>query len=231
MDTNNRTKVLIVDDDPHIAELISLYMEKEGFETEEVGNGNEVIDVFKVFKPDIVLLDIMLPGTDGYQVCRLIRQISNTPIIITSARGETFDKVLGLEMGADDYVVKPFESKELVARVKAVLRRYDSKKDNDIKKIVHPNLIIDMNTYLVTYHGQELKLPPKEFEVLSLLAQNPNRVFSRSEFLDKIWGYEFEGDTRTVDVHIKRIRAKLNKKDPWEIVTIHCVGYKFVLEN
>ncbi len=228
MDGNDeKLKILIVDDDVHIAELISLYMEKEGYETFEVHNGNEVIDALKEFNPHLVLLDIMLPGTDGYQVCREIRQISNTPIIMLTAKGEIFDKVLGLEMGADDYMVKPFDSKELVARVKAVLRRYNTKRENEIKKIVYPNLIINQGTYLVTYHGKDISLPPKEFELLSYLAQNPNQVFTREKLLDKIWGYEFVGDTRTVDVHIKRLREKLNKDDPWGIMTIWSVGYKF----
>lgn len=224
---NNKTRILIVDDDVHIAELIALYMEKEGYETMEAHDGNSAIEMCKSFQPNMVLLDIMLPDVDGYQVCRQIRQIGDVPIIMLTAKAETFDKVLGLEMGADDYVVKPFESKELVARVKAVLRRYGGKKEKDVKKIIYPNLIIDQNTYIVTYHGKDLSLPPKEFELLSFLAQNPNQVFSREKILDKIWGYEFVGDSRTVDVHIKRIREKLNQDDPWSIMTIWSVGYKF----
>ena len=232
MDSNNtKLRVLVVDDDVHIAELISLYMEKEGYETYEVHNGDEVMDAYKKFDPHLVLLDIMLPGIDGYQVCRKIRQISNVPIIMLTAKGETFDKVLGLEMGADDYIVKPFDSKELVARVKAVLRRYDTKRENEVKKIVYPNLIINQGTYLVTYHGKDFSLPPKEFELLSFLAQHPNQVFTREKLLDKIWGYEFVGDTRTVDVHIKRIREKLNLDDPWSIMTVWSVGYKFNVKN
>ena len=232
MDNNNsKLRVLIVDDDVHIAELISLYMEKEGYETYEVHSGNDVMEAFKKFDPHIVLLDIMLPSVDGYQVCRQIRQLSNTPIIMLTAKGETFDKVLGLEMGADDYIVKPFDSKELVARVKAVLRRYDIKRENEVKKIAYPNLVINQGTYLVTYHGEDISFPPKEFELLSFLAQHPNQVFTREKLLDKIWGYEFVGDTRTVDVHIKRIREKLNKDDPWSIMTIWSVGYKFNAPN
>lgn len=232
MDNNNtKLRVLIIDDDVHIAELISLYMEKEGYETFEIHSGDEAIEAFKKFDPHMVLLDIMLPGIDGYQVCRKIRQISNTPIIMLTAKGDTFDKVLGLEMGADDYMVKPFDSKELVARVKAVLRRYDTKKENEIKKIVYPNLVINQGTYLVTYHGRDISLPPKEFELLSFLAQHPNQVFTREKLLDKIWGYEFVGDTRTVDVHIKRIREKLNQDDPWSIMTIWSVGYKFSVKS
>lgn len=228
MDNNNsKLRVLIVDDDAHIAELVALYMEKEGYETYEVHNGSDAMEAFKKFDPHIVLLDIMLPGIDGYQVCRQIRQLNNTPIIMLTAKGETFDKVLGLEMGADDYMVKPFDSKELVARVKAVLRRYDTKRENEVKKIVYPNMVINQGTYLVNYHGEDISFPPKEFELLSFLAQHPNQVFTREKLLDKIWGYEFVGDTRTVDVHIKRIRGKLNKKDPWSIMTIWSVGYKF----
>ncbi len=226
MDTD-RIKILIVDDDVHIAELISLHMEKQGYETYEVHSGNEVIEAFKQYAPHMVLLDIMLPGKDGYQLCREIRQISNTPIIMLTAKGEVFDKVLGLEMGADDYIVKPFDSKELVARVKAVLRRYENKTEPEVKKIVFPNLLINQNTYLVTYHDQEMSLPPKEFELLSFLAAHPNQVFTRETLLDKIWGYEFVGDTRTVDVHIKRIREKMKKDDVWSIKTIWGVGYKF----
>ncbi len=228
MDNNNsKLRVLIVDDDAHIAELVALYMEKEGYETYEVHNGSDAMEAFKKFEPHIVLLDIMLPEIDGYQVCRQIRQLNNTPIIMLTAKGETFDKVLGLEMGADDYMVKPFDSKELVARVKAVLRRYDTKRENEVKKIVYPNMVINQGTYLVNYHGEDISFPPKEFELLSFLAQHPNQVFTREKLLDKIWGYEFVGDTRTVDVHIKRIRGKLNKKDPWSIMTIWSVGYKF----
>lgn len=228
---NTKTKVLIVDDDMHIAELISLYMEKEGYETYEVYNGRAAIEAFKKYDPQMVLLDIMLPEIDGYQVCREIRQVSNTPIIMLTAKGEVFDTVLGLELGADDYIVKPFDSKELVARVKAVLRRYDNKKEDDIKKIVYPNLVINQTTYTVTYHNKELMLPPKEFELLLCLAKHPNQVYTREKLLDKIWGYEFVGDTRTVDVHIKRIREKLTENDDWGIVTIWGVGYKFSVKD
>lgn len=228
---NTKTKVLIVDDDVHIAELISLYMEKEGYETYEVYNGRDAIEAFKKYNPQMVLLDIMLPEIDGYQVCREIRQISKTPIIMLTAKGEVFDTVLGLELGADDYIVKPFDSKELVARVKAVLRRFDNKREDDIKKIVYPNLVINQNTYTVTYHDKELTLPPKEFELLLCLAKHPNQVYTREKLLDKIWGYEFVGDTRTVDVHIKRIRGKLTENDNWGIVTIWGVGYKFAVKE
>jgi len=223
---NNKLKILIVDDDVHIAELISLYLNKEGYETREAYSGKKAIEEFSVFSPHLVILDIMLPEMDGYQVCREIRQISSVPIIMLTAKGEVFDKVLGLELGADDYMVKPFDSKELIARVKAVLRRYESKENNNFKQIVMPNLTINQSTYIVTYHGKELELPPKEFELLNFLAQHPNQVFTREQLLDKIWGYEFMGDTRTVDVHIKRIREKMPFEDVWSIKTVWGVGYK-----
>jgi len=223
---NNKLKILIVDDDIHIAELISLYLNKEGYETKEAYNGKKALEEFSTFSPHLVILDIMLPELDGYQVCREIRQISSVPIIMLTAKGEIFDKVLGLELGADDYMVKPFDSKELVARVKAVLRRYESKENNNFKQIVMPNLTINQSTYIVTYHGKELELPPKEFELLNFLAQHPNQVFTREQLLDKIWGYEFMGDTRTVDVHIKRIREKMPFEDVWSIKTVWGIGYK-----
>lgn len=224
---NNKLKILIVDDDVHIAELISLYLNKEGYETREVYNGRNAINEFSSFSPHLVLLDIMLPEIDGYQVCREIRQISSVPIIMLTAKGEVFDKVLGLELGADDYIVKPFDSKELVARVKAVLRRYENKESQSNKQIVYPNLTINQSTYIVTYHGKDLELPPKEFELLNFIAQHPNQVFTREQLLDKIWGYEFMGDTRTVDVHVKRIREKMPYDDVWGVKTVWGVGYKF----
>lgn len=224
----DKLKILIVDDDIHIAELISIYLAKEGYETKEVYTGRKAVDEFSKFSPHLVLLDIMLPEMDGYQVCREIRKISNVPIIMLTAKGEVFDKVLGLELGADDYIVKPFDSKELVARVKAVLRRYESKEDSEgSKQIVVPNMTINESTYVVTYHGKELELPPKEFELLNFLAKHPNQVFTREQLLDKIWGYEFMGDTRTVDVHVKRIREKMPFEDNWCIKTVWGVGYKF----
>ena len=224
---SEKTKVLVVDDDKHIAELISLYLLKEGYETKEVYSGKAAVVAFKEYNPNIVLLDIMLPEMDGYQVCREIRQMSNIPIIMLTAKGEVFDKVLGLELGADDYVIKPFDPKELIARVKAVLRRYDSKPIEAPKQIVYQNLNINQSTYVVTYHDAELELPPKEFELLNFLAQHPNQVFTREQLLDKIWGYEFMGDTRTVDVHIKRIREKMPYSDNWSVKTVWGVGYKF----
>ena len=224
-----KTKILIVDDEKHIAELISLYLTKEGFETREVYGGRKAMDEFYSFKPELVLLDLMLPGVDGYQICTTIRKNSDVPIIMLTARSDTFDKVLGLEMGADDYIVKPFEPKEMVARVKAVLRRYEkSETKEDDKTVSFDNLKISLNDYTVIYHGESLSFPPKELELLYFLAENKNQVFTREQLLDKIWGYEYVGDSRTVDVHIKRIREKLNKGDEnWSIKTVHGVGYKF----
>lgn len=225
----SKLKILIVDDDEHIAELISLYLNKEGYETKEVYSGKQAIEQFSIFSPHLVLLDIMLPEIDGYQICREIRKISSVPIIMLTAKGEIFDKVLGLELGADDYIVKPFDSKELVARVKAVLRRFDTKDQigQANSQIVVPNMTINQSTYIVTYHGTQLELPPKEFELLTFLAQHPNQVFTREQLLDKIWGYEFIGDTRTVDVHVKRLREKMPYEDVWSIKTVWGVGYKF----
>ena len=224
----SKLKILVVDDDEHIAELISLYLNKEGYETKEVYSGRKAIEEFSNFSPHLVLLDIMLPEVDGYQVCREIRKISSVPIIMLTAKGEIFDKVLGLELGADDYIVKPFDSKELLARVKAVLRRFDKKEDNNqSNQIVVPNMTINPSTYVVTYHGTALELPPKGNELLNFLAQHPNQVFTRGQLLDKIWGYEFIVDTRTVDVHVKRLREKMPYEDVWSLKTVWGVGYKF----
>ena len=223
-----KQKILIVDDDLHIAELISLYMMKDGYETEEVYDGKEALKKAESFQPDLILLDLMLPGMDGYQVCAEIRKTSRVPIIMLTAKGETFDKVLGLELGADDYIVKPFDPKELVARVKAVLRRYEPKEEAVDKNLLKfGGLEINLSNYSVTYEGKALDFPPKEFELLSFLAQHPGRVFTREQLLDRIWGYEYVGDTRTVDVHVKRIREKLNSEDEWGILTVWSVGYKF----
>jgi len=224
-------KIMVVDDDKHIAELISLYLRKEGFETKEVYSGRKAVETFPVYAPFLVLLDLMLPEMDGYQVCEEIRRTSAVPIIMLTAKGETLDKVRGLELGADDYIVKPFDPTELVARVKAVLRRYE-KNDKDDKSgskgrvIDLPNLRIDPTNHVATYHGQVLELPPKEFEVLYHLASHPGRPFSRDELLSICWGYDFPGDTRTVDVHVMRIREKLNKDDIWGIKTVWGIGYK-----
>ncbi|MDR1539676.1 MAG: response regulator transcription factor [Clostridiales bacterium] len=227
-------KVLIVDDEQRISELISMYLNKEGYETKEIYDGGKALEAFASFKPDLVVLDLMLPGKDGYQICSEIRKTSMVPIIMLTAKGETFDKVLGLELGADDYMVKPFESKELVARIKAVLRRYENmekpKDPEASKQISLPNLTINQSTYTVTYHGKELELPPKEFELLLFLASHPNQVFSREQLIERIWGYEFMGDTRTVDVHVKRLREKMQYKDVWNLKTIWSVGYKLEIK-
>ncbi len=221
-----KIKILIVDDDDNISELISLYLEKENYSTKTVDNGNDVMDVVKSFNPNLVLLDLMLPGKDGYDVCKEIRQTSTVPIIMLTAKGETFDKILGLELGADDYMVKPFDTKELTARVKAVLRRY-TPKENKGKQINLPNLTINLSNYSVTHNEGRIEMPPKELELLYYLAANPNQVFTREQLLDRIWGYEYIGDTRTVDVHVKRIREKINENDFWGLKTVWGIGYKF----
>lgn len=217
---------MIVDDDINIAKLIALYLQKEGYETIEYYSSKAALQAFEKQAPDLVILDIMLPEMDGYDVCTEIRRISNIPIIMVTAKGETFDKVLGLELGADDYIVKPFEGKELTARVKAVLRRYQSDQQEG-QQMIYPNLTINLSNYTLHYHGKALELPPKELELLYFLASNPNRVYTREQLLDKIWGYDYVGETRTVDVHIKRLREKFDKEDAWRIKTIWSVGYKF----
>ena len=228
----DKIRILVVDDDPRIAEVISLYLNKEGYETLEAYSGTAAMAAFASYAPDLVMLDLMLPEMDGYQVCGEIRKTGKTPIIMLTAKGETFDKVQGLELGADDYIVKPFEPKELIARVKAVLRRYDSGGDNDTGKICIPGMTINHSTYTVECHGEILELPPKEFELLSFFARHPNQVFTRDKLLDKIWGYEFMGDTRTVDVHIKRIREKTEKEgNEWGIKTVWGVGYKLEVRD
>lgn len=228
----NKHKILIVDDDENIAELISLYLTKECFETKVVYNGESALIEFKSFSPDLILLDIMLPEIDGYDVCREIRKESKVPIIMLSAKGEVFDKVLGLELGADDYIIKPFDSKEMVARVKAVLRRYKEDSDSAASAsapttVEYPDLVINQTDYTVTYKGQIVEMPPKEFELLFFLASSPNQVFTREQLLNNIWGYEYAGDTRTVDVHIKRLREKLKDNDFWALSTVWGIGYKF----
>ncbi|WP_029231283.1 response regulator transcription factor [Butyrivibrio sp. VCB2006] len=230
-----KQKILIVDDDNNIAELISLYLVKECFETRICNDGESAINTFDTFEPNLVLLDLMLPGIDGYQVCREIRTKSQVPIIMLSAKGEVFDKVLGLEMGADDYMEKPFDSKELVARVKAVLRRYKPQtqevQESDDKVVRYPDLEINMTNYSVTYMGERVDMPPKELELLYFLAASPNHVFTREQLLDQIWGYEYIGDTRTVDVHIKRLREKLSDHEKWRLATIWGIGYKFEVQQ
>ena len=230
-----KQKILIVDDDANIAELISLYLTKECYETMIVNDGEEALSVFKTFQPNLILLDLMLPGIDGYQVCREIRSKASTPIIMLSAKGEVFDKVLGLELGADDYIIKPFDSKELVARVKAVLRRYQPAKQeavNPSAKIVeYPDLVINQTNYSVLYQGHPVDMPPKELELLYFLASSPNPVFTREQLLDHIWGYEYIGDTRTVDVHIKRLREKIKDHPSWSLSTVWGIGYKFEVKG
>ena len=225
-------KILIVDDDNNIAELISLYLTKECYDTKIVNDGEQALIAFEHYKPNMLLLDLMLPGIDGYQVCREIRAKSDVPIIMLSAKGEVFDKVLGLELGADDYILKPFDSKELVARVKAVLRRFQPAKPEayasvNIKCVEYPGLIVNLSNYSVTYDGQQIDMPPKELELLYFLASSPNQVFTREQLLDNIWGYEYVGDTRTVDVHVKRLREKIKDKPTWRIATVWGIGYKF----
>lgn len=231
----SRQKVLIVDDDNNIAELISLYFTKECFETMIVNDGESVMEAVASFEPNLILLDLMLPGMDGYQVCREVRAKYSLPIIMLSAKGEVFDKVLGLELGADDYIEKPFDSKELVARAKAVLRRYKpaataTETSND-KCVEYTDLIINLTNYSVRYMGNVVDMPPKELELLYFLASSPNHVFTREQLLDQIWGYEYIGDTRTVDVHIKRLREKIKDHANWKISTIWGIGYKFEVRN
>ena len=226
----NKQKILIVDDDENIANLISLYLTKECYETRIEHDGQSALDAFKEYAPNLILLDIMLPGLDGYEVCREIRRESKVPIIMLSAKTEVFDKVLGLELGADDYIIKPFDSKELVARVKAVLRRYTEapapvEKKPDEKRVEYKDLIINLSNYEVIYKGKPVEMTPREIELLYFLASSPNQVFTREQLLDHIWGYEYAGDTRTVDVHIKRIREKIADTDQWSIGTVWSVGY------
>ena len=229
----NKQKILIVDDDENIAELISLYLTKECFDTMMVHDGEEALVAFDTYQPNLMLLDLMLPGIDGYQVCREIRARSNTPIIMLSAKGEVFDKVLGLEMGTDDYIMKPFDSKEMVARVKAVLRRYqpgqkmESPVEDKSKRVEYPGISINLTNYSVIVDGQTVDMPPKELELLYFLAASPNQVFTREQLLDQIWGYEYIGDTRTVDVHIKRLREKIKDHATWGLATVWGIGYKF----
>ena len=232
----SKQKILIVDDDNNIAELISLYLTKECYDTRIVNDGEEALRAFETFRPNLILLDLMLPGMDGYQVCREIRHSSDVPIIMLSAKGEVFDKVLGLELGADDYIIKPFDSKELVARVKAVLRRVQAARPapaapSNIKCVEYPDLIINQTNYSVIYQGKAIDMPPKELELLYFLASSPNQVFTREQLLDHIWGYEYIGDTRTVDVHIKRLREKIKDHESWSISTVWGIGYKFEVKT
>ncbi len=223
-------KILIVDDDENICELLRLYLEKEGFETKVINDGAAAIPCFKSINPDLVLLDIMLPGLDGWQICREIRKFSQTPIIMLTAKAETFDTVLGLELGADDYITKPFESKEIVARIKAVLRRVvnNAPAEEAVKEVEFDKLYINLTNYELKVDSNVIDTPPKELELIYHLASNPNRVYTRDQLLDEVWGFEYYGDSRTVDVHVKRLREKLEGvSDSWELKTVWGVGYKF----
>lgn len=223
-----QTKVLIVDDDVNIAELIRLCLKKEGYMTIVANDGMKAIEKFKSEAPNLVLLDVMMPKVDGWQVCREIRRVSNIPIIMLTAKGDTFDKVLGLELGADDYMVKPFESKELIARIKAVMRRYETKGQDITQEVVYPNLIINLSNYELKIEGETVDIPPKELELLYFLCSNPNRVFTREQLLEEVWGFDYFGDSRTVDVHVKRLREKLEGHEKnWQLKTVWGVGYKF----
>lgn len=238
-----KQKIMIVDDDSSIAELISLYLVKECYDTLIVEDGEEALEKFSTYQPNLILLDLMLPGVDGYEVCKEIRKSSKVPIIMLSAKGEVFDKVLGLELGADDYIIKPFDSKELVARVKAVMRRFNQEpekpaqeKENFINEkqgnyVIYEDLLINKTNYSVTYLGQQVEMPPKELELLYFLASHPNQVFTREQLLDHIWGYEYIGDTRTVDVHVKRVREKIKDRANWSIATVWGIGYKFEVKR
>ncbi len=222
-------KVLVVDDDTNISTLLRLYLEKEGFEVFIAADGEEALSVFEKAQPDLVLLDIMLPKLDGWQVCREIRKTSQCPIIMITAKSETFDKVLGLELGADDYIVKPFENKEVVARVRAVLRRTATTESSQVKEVRFDNLVINLTNYELKVKGELISTPPKELELLYHLASNPNQMFSRDQLLDEVWGFDYCGESRTIDVHIKRIREKIDgASDKWELRTVWARGYKFV---
>ena len=225
-------KILVVDDDQNICELLRLYIEKEGFEVRIANDGRKALEIFEEQNPDLIMLDIMLPELDGWQVCREIRKKSQCPIIMLTAKGEVFDKVLGLELGADDYVVKPFETKEVVARIKAVLRRYGSNAEEQIKEVRYDKLSINLTNYELKVDGVAIDTPPKEMELIYPLASNPNRVFTRDQLLDEVWGFDYYGDSRTVDVHVKRLREKLEGvSDKWALKTVWGVGYKFELKE
>ena len=225
-------KILVVDDDKNICELLRLYIEKENFEVALAHTGKKALELFESFNPDLILLDIMLPELDGWQVCREIRKTSQCPIIMLTAKGEVFDKVLGLELGADDYVVKPFEAKEVIARIKAVLRRLGKTEENSVKKVEYDKLSINLTNYELKVNGVQIDTPPKEMELIYHLASNPNRVFTRDQLLDEVWGFDYYGDSRTVDVHVKRLREKLEGvSDKWTLKTVWGVGYKFEVKE
>ena len=228
----NNQKILIVDDDTNICELLRLYIEKEGYSTVLAHDGEQALEQFLKEQPNLVLLDIMLPKLDGWQVCREIRKTSDCPIIMITAKGEVFDKILGLELGADDYVVKPFEAKEVVARVRAVLRRTGVSEEEPVKEVNWDKLSINLTNYELRVNGEQIDTPPKELELLYHLASNPNKVFTRDQLLDQVWGFEYYGDSRTIDVHVKRIREKIDGvSDKWELRTVWRVGYKFEVKG
>ena len=220
-------KILIVDDDKNICEVINMYLESSGYDTKIVYDGKSAIEAFEKYKPNLVLLDVMMPNINGIDVLKWIRKEGITPVIMLTAKGDTFDKVLALEIGADDYVVKPFEPKELVARIKAVMRRYSFDKNTNEDNLKFNNIEINANSYSVMYEGKEIKLPPKEFELLYYLAKNKNKVFTREQLLCEVWGYDYPGDSRTVDVNIKRLRSKIKGGENWNLETVWGVGYKF----
>ena len=221
-------KILVVDDDNNICELLRLYLEKDGYEVALAHNGGDAVKMFQELSPDLMILDIMLPVLDGWQVCREIRKFSDKPIIMLTAKGETFDKVLGFELGADDYVVKPFDAKEVMARVKAVLRRSGAGIASGVKEVSFDKLVINLTNYELRVDGKKVDTPPKELELIYHLASNPNRVFTRDQLLDEVWGFDYYGDSRTVDVHVKRLREKLEGvSEKWELKTVWSVGYKF----
>ena len=225
-------KILIVDDDQNICELLRLYVQKENFETAIANTGKQALNLFNTFHPDLILLDIMLPELDGWQVCREIRKTSQCPIIMLTAKGEVFDKVLGLELGADDYVVKPFETKEVIARIKAVLRRIGKTQEENIKIVNYDKLSINLTNYELKVNGVQVDTPPKEMELIYHLANNPNRVYTRDQLLDEVWGFDYYGDSRTVDVHVKRLREKLEGvSEQWSLKTVWGVGYKFEVKD
>ncbi|HHW46331.1 MAG TPA: response regulator transcription factor [Clostridiales bacterium] len=228
----SKAKILIVDDDKNICELLRLYLEKEGFETIVAYDGETALKMVSTQKPNMVLLDIMLPKLDGWQVCREIRKTSSVPIIMITAKGETFDKVLGLELGADDYISKPFDTKEVVARIKAVLRRTTPEENSDVKEVRYDKLVINLTNYELIVNGVQIDTPPKELELIYHLASNPNRVYTRDQLLDEVWGFDYYGDSRTVDVHVKRLREKLEGVSPnWSLKTVWGVGYKFEVKD
>ena len=225
-------KILVVDDDANICELLRLYLTKEGYQVTTAGDGEEGLEKFNQIKPDMVLLDVMMPRMDGLEVCRRIRKAGNTPVMMLTAKGETFDKVLGLELGADDYMVKPFDAKEVTARIKAVLRRTAAKEDTNKGVYDFDNLHLDMNRYELKVKGKVVEAPPKELELLACLAGHPNRVYTRDQLLDEVWGFEYYGDSRTIDVHVKRLREKLEgASEQWNLKTVWGVGYKFEVKE